>query len=92
MTELALRSNEIETFRAAVLNLDETGFKKEVVKVATVQSGNLKLRDAIANIAADDFGDAGRQTVLQLWEGIVKAQRLARSEEIKAIQSKQSLR
>jgi hypothetical protein len=61
---------DVETFKAAVRNLDETGFKKEVAKRAAVQSQNLELRDAIADIAADEFGDAGRQTVIQLWEGM----------------------
>ena len=64
---------DVETFKAAVENLDETGFKKEVAKLAA--TGNLELRDAIAGIAADEFGDAGKQTVLQLWEGMRLAAR-----------------
>ena len=85
MTEPALRSNEVEAFRATISGLDETGFKREVVKLATAQPGNLKLRDAIALIAADAFGDVGRQTVLQVFEGMrTQAQLLARAEGIKA--------
>ena len=65
MAEPALKLlQEIETFKAAVRNLDETGFKKEVAKYAAVHSHNLELRDAIANIAADEFGDAGRPAPL----------------------------
>jgi hypothetical protein len=71
MTEPALKRSivqEIEDFKAAVENLDEAGFRKEVAKRAA--GGNLDLRDKIADIAADYFGDAGRETALQVWEGI----------------------
>jgi predicted P-loop ATPase len=61
---------DVETFKATVLNLDETGFKKEVAKLAAVQPQNHDLRDAVARIAADAFGDVGKQTVLQYWEGM----------------------
>jgi len=68
MAEPALRSIEIETFKVAIENLDEAGFKNEVAKLAA--GGSLELRDAIAEIAVDEFGDVGRETVLQIWNGI----------------------
>jgi predicted P-loop ATPase len=58
---------EIETFKAIIKHLDDGGFKKEVAKIAVVQSENVALRDAIALIAADEFGEEGKQTVLQIW-------------------------
>ena len=56
--------------RIAIANLDETGFKTEVAKHATAQP---QLRDAFAGIAAEEFGEAGRQTVLQIWEKMLRA-------------------
>src|SRR5262249_33194197 len=73
MAEPARVLREIESFKAIIRSLDDEGFKREVAKIAVVQSENCELRDAIAKIAADEFGDAGKQTVLQIWSGIQTA-------------------
>jgi predicted P-loop ATPase len=64
---------EIETFRAIVRSLDDEGFKKEVAKIAVVQPENVELRDAIAGIAAGEFGGGGKQTVLEIWASVQSA-------------------
>jgi hypothetical protein len=66
--------DEIETLKAALSRLDDEGFKKEVAKLASKQSKNSELRDTIAKIAADEFGDAGKETVLRIWQEMAHTQ------------------
>jgi len=70
MAEPARVLREIESFKAIIRSLDDEGFKREVAKIAVVQSETAELHDAIVKIASDEFGEAGKQTVLQIWGGI----------------------
>ena len=74
MAEPARRAlEEIERFKLEVRKLDDTGFKKEVARLAVGQSENAEVRDTIAQIAFDEFGEAGKETVLQIWAGMQAA-------------------
>jgi hypothetical protein len=75
-TETALPKvgREVEQFKFTVAGLDGESFKGEVARIAAAQSGNLGLRDAIADVAAGEFGEVGRETVLRIWqEAIARA-------------------
>jgi predicted P-loop ATPase len=76
MTEPARRLlQETETFKLLIKRVDAEGFKKEVAKIAFADPQNAELKEAILVIAAEEFGDAGKQTARQVWEEVQTASR-----------------